>query len=145
MWSLHAWEMRTLNWIKLVLGRCVGLQYPVVGCDNVNMGAFTRGKMQWCYKYPPTPLSAAGSNVHRPWALFQRLAYYINLKNNYLMTLHWVIISKSDFLRSYVAYESQYVKMRKLVVHTHHVSTLNNHWYCNWSSLTNPMTWWSKP
>jgi len=42
--------------IKLVLGGCVGVQYPVVGCDNVNMGAF-RGKMQRCYKYPPTPLS----------------------------------------------------------------------------------------
>ena len=25
--ATHAWEMQTLNWIKLVLGRCVGVQY----------------------------------------------------------------------------------------------------------------------
>ena len=36
--AIHAWEMQTLNWIKLVLDGCVGVQYPVVGCDSVNMG-----------------------------------------------------------------------------------------------------------
>ena len=39
--ATHACEMRTLNWIKLVLGGCVGVQYPAVGCDNVNMGTFS--------------------------------------------------------------------------------------------------------
>ena len=27
--------------LPAVLGGCVGVQYPVVGCDNVNMGAFS--------------------------------------------------------------------------------------------------------
>ena len=44
--ATHAWEMQMLNWIKPVLGGCVG-------CDNVNMVLF-RGKIQRCYKYPPT-------------------------------------------------------------------------------------------
>ena len=36
--ATHALEMQTLNWIKLVLEGCVSVQYPVVGCDSVNMG-----------------------------------------------------------------------------------------------------------
>jgi len=39
--------------IKLVLGGCIGVQYP---CDNVNIGRFFVVKWR-CYKYPSTPLS----------------------------------------------------------------------------------------
>ena len=31
--ATHAWEMQKLNWIKLVLGRCVGVQYLVSSPD----------------------------------------------------------------------------------------------------------------
>ena len=51
----HHWQSRTSR-LPSVVGKCVGVQYPDVGCDNVNMGAFC-GKMQQCYKYPPTQLS----------------------------------------------------------------------------------------
>ena len=47
-----------------------GVQYPVEGCDNVNMGAFS-----WLnaamLQISAHPLVRAQSNVHRPWALFR--------------------------------------------------------------------------
>ena len=54
------------------VGGCVSVQYPVVGCDNVNMGAFS---WQQCYKYPPTPLSKhkVMCTAHGPF--FARLQY----------------------------------------------------------------------
>ena len=45
--------MLTLNWIKLVLGGCVGVQYLVEGCDNVDVDTF----FFFRYKYLPTPLT----------------------------------------------------------------------------------------
>ena len=68
----HMLEMQTLNWIKLVLGRCVGVQYPVVCCDNVNMGTFSWWNAAVLQISAHLPVWAQ-SIVHHPWALFPRL------------------------------------------------------------------------
>ena len=67
------WESRASG-LQAVLGRCVGVKYPVVGCDYVNMALF-HGEMQRCYKYPPTPLSEhkVMCTAHGPF--FTRLRY----------------------------------------------------------------------
>ena len=64
----------SLYWV----GGCVGVQYPAVGCDNVKMGVFLGGKMQQCYKYPPTPLSEykVMCTAHEPF--FLRLLVYVS-------------------------------------------------------------------
>ena len=83
---LHAWEMQALNWIELVMGGCVGVQYPVVDCDNVNMGAFCN-KIQRCYKYLPTPLfeHKVMCNAHGPF--FARLRYNMLCPNNWVSSV----------------------------------------------------------
>ena len=71
----HRHQQSRTSQLPAVLGGFVCVQdCPVVGCDNVKMGA-TLGKMQRCYKYPPTPLSEykVMCTAHGPF--FARLRY----------------------------------------------------------------------
>ena len=65
------------------------MQNPVEGCGNVNMGTFC-GKMQRCYKYPPTSLSEhkVMCTAHGPF--FTRLLYVSFLVT--LQTTPWYVL-----------------------------------------------------
>ena len=75
----HAREMHADT--KLVLGECVGVQYPVVGCDNVNMGSFS-----WRY------LCSCNIMIKLVYNTFTHHLHYIKtLTSKWLVLIHTAI------------------------------------------------------
>ena len=85
-WTTHRHRESRTSRLPAILGRCVGVRYPVVGCDNV----LFRCKMQRCYKYPPTPLSKHKVMCTAHGSLFARLRYI------YIYYLTYVVLHIFD-------------------------------------------------